>query len=54
MAKACDLLPIYYYAVLKENLVPFPHLLATSVQIGRFSFTSMLIEYLMRKEAIPT
>ncbi len=54
MAKACDLLPMYYYAVLKENLVSFPHLMATMVQIGRFSFNSMLIENSMSDGMIPT
>ena len=45
MAKAYDFLSTLYYAALKGNLMSFPRLLATVVQIGKFSFNSMLIEY---------
>ena len=54
MAKAYDFLSTLYYAALKGNLVLLSQLVATMVQNGRFSFNSMLFEYLMRKEVIPT
>ena len=42
------------HAVLEDNLVSFPHQLLLGVQIGRFTFNSMLIEYSMNDETIPT
>ncbi len=54
MAKAYDFLSTLYYAVLKGKLVSFPHLMATMVQIGRFLFNSMLIDYSTSDGLIPT
>ncbi len=54
MAKAYVFLSTLYYAALKGKLVSFPHLMATMVQIGRFSFNSMLTEYSTTDGMIPT
>ena len=54
MAKAYDFLSMLYYAALKGNLMSFPCLLATMVQIDKFSFNSMLIEYSISDGMIPT
>ena len=42
------------YADFMDNLVSFPHQLASVVYIGTFTFESMLIEYLIRDGVIPT
>ena len=54
MAKAYDFLSTLYYEALKDNLMSFPCLLATMVQIDKFSFNSMLIEYSISDGMIPT
>ena len=45
MAKHCGFLNMQYYVVLKDKLQSFPYQLAVMIQIGTFTFESMLIKY---------